>query len=159
MAETSIQTTFLWTTEQHPQNKKEAHIPSNRIRTSPPQGEHQDACGNVAEREKTQIIEVHVKRRTQSSRCSARPWAAPRQHQDTGLILAQPSRLKDPALPRRRSQLWLRSNPWPRNSICCGAARKVKKNGTKHQHWLQHRSSLRTRCSGREARHKRPHSV
>ena len=37
--------------------------------------------------------------------------------------------VKDPALPQwHRSQLWLGSNPWWRNSICCGVAKKEKKN-------------------------------
>ena len=26
-----------------------------------------------------------------------------------------------------RSRLWLRSDPWPRNSICCGVAKKEKR--------------------------------
>ena len=44
--------------------------------------------------------------------------------------VAQHSGLKDPALPLLWDgwQPWLRSDPWPRNSICCGAAKKgVKK--------------------------------
>ena len=35
----------------------------------------------------------------------------------------------DPALPwvRLGSQLWLRSDPWPRNSICRGVVKKRKR--------------------------------
>ena len=28
---------------------------------------------------------------------------------------------------------WLRSDPWPRNSICCGAAKKKKKKKEKRK--------------------------
>ena len=37
--------------------------------------------------------------------------------------------VKDPVLPQlqHRPQLWLRFNPWPRNSICHGKAKKKKK--------------------------------
>ena len=40
--------------------------------------------------------------------------------------------LKDPVLPQlwSRSQLQLESDPWPRNSMCCGAAKK-KERGEK----------------------------
>ena len=39
------------------------------------------------------------------------------------------SGLKDPALPQlqHRSQLWLKSDPWPRNSACHRVAKKKKK--------------------------------
>ena len=37
---------------------------------------------------------------------------------------ASHSGLKDPVLSQRRSHLWLGSDPWPGNSICCGAAKK-----------------------------------
>ena len=38
-------------------------------------------------------------------------------------------RVRDLVLPQlwRRSQLWLRSDPWPGNSICRGAAKKEKR--------------------------------
>ena len=41
--------------------------------------------------------------------------------------------VKDPAFPMLglRSQLWLKSDPWPRNSIRCGAAKKRKKKKIK----------------------------
>ena len=44
--------------------------------------------------------------------------------------LAQHHGLKDPALLQLwpRSQLWLRSDPWPGNSICHGVVIKEKKN-------------------------------
>ena len=32
-----------------------------------------------------------------------------------------------------RSKLWLGSNPWPRNSICCGAVKKKKKKKKKEK--------------------------
>ena len=37
--------------------------------------------------------------------------------------------VKDQTLPQlqHRSQLWLGSDPWPRNSICCKVAKKEKK--------------------------------
>ena len=46
--------------------------------------------------------------------------------QDAGSILGWHRGLKDPALPQRRhrSQLWLRSDPWPEKPICLGAAEK-----------------------------------
>ena len=49
-------------------------------------------------------------------------------HQDTGSLRAQHSGSKDPALPQlqRRLQRRLRSDPWPGNSICLGAAKKRK---------------------------------
>ena len=39
--------------------------------------------------------------------------------------------VKDPSFAKLRlvSKLWLRSDPWPRNSICHGVAKKVKKTG------------------------------
>ena len=47
--------------------------------------------------------------------------AASLQCQDAGLILVRHSGLKNLALPQLwcRSQLWLRSDPWPGNSISC----------------------------------------
>ena len=42
--------------------------------------------------------------------------------------LAQHSGFKDPMLPHLHSlQLWFGSDPWPRNSICLGVAKKEKK--------------------------------
>ena len=51
------------------------------------------------------------------------------EHWDAGSIPCQAQRVKDPSLLHLglRSQLWLRCGPWPRNSICCGAAKKKKK--------------------------------
>ena len=53
--------------------------------------------------------------------------------QGHGLIPSLAQWVKDLALPQlgRRSQLQLGSDPWPRNSACCGAAKK--KNII---HWL-----------------------
>ena len=49
------------------------------------------------------------------SAASLEPW-------DTGLIPSMGQWVKDPT----ESQLQLRSDPWPRNSICCGGAKKRK---------------------------------
>ena len=62
------------------------------------------------------------------------------QHQDTGSILARHSGLKDPELPQLQdwSHLWLRSDPWPGNSICHWVV-KLKKEGKvmgPEQAWL-----------------------
>ena len=49
---------------------------------------------------------------------------------DTGSILGPAQWLKDLALLQlwHKLQLWLESDPWSRNSIWCGAAKKEKKN-------------------------------
>ena len=57
------------------------------------------------------------------------PWHL--QRQDAGIgSPAQHSGLKDLVLLQlwHRSQLQLRSDPWLRNSICCGVAKKENKN-------------------------------
>ena len=65
-------------------------------------------------------------------------WGVPavakqdRQHHCSARILVKSldghSGLKYPVLPQLqcKSQLWLGSDPWPRNSIFCGAAKKKK---------------------------------
>ena len=55
------------------------------------------------------------------------------QCQVSDLIPAWNSGLKDPVLPQLqcRSQLWLGSDPWPWNSICCKVAKKKKKKSKK----------------------------
>ena len=47
---------------------------------------------------------------------------------DTGSILGPAECVKDLVLPQLqgRSQLWLGSDHWPGNTICCGAAKKEK---------------------------------
>ena len=47
---------------------------------------------------------------------------------DVGSIPGPEQWVKNPVLLQLqfRSQLWLRSEPWPRNSVCCGVAKKVK---------------------------------
>ena len=67
---------------------------------------------------------------TRSSHCGALGLVVSLQCQNTGLILAWHSGLKDLGLPQCRSQLWLRSDLWPRNSICHGAAKKEKNTTT-----------------------------
>ena len=51
------------------------------------------------------------------------------EHWDTGLIPSLVQWVKDPALPELwlRSQLQLRSDPWPRNSIYRWMAKKIEK--------------------------------
>ena len=52
--------------------------------------------------------------------------AASLERWDAGLILGPKYWVKDPALLQLqlRSQLWVGSDPWPGNSICCGAAKR-----------------------------------
>ena len=51
------------------------------------------------------------------------------EHWDRGLIPSLAQWVRDLALPHlwHKSQLRLRSDPWPRNSICCGAVKREKK--------------------------------
>ena len=55
------------------------------------------------------------------------------EHQDTGLIPGPAQWVKDLAFLQlwHRSQLWLGSDPWARNSICHMAAKKEKKKKKK----------------------------
>ena len=65
-----------------------------------------------------------------SSCCGAVGSMASWEHQDTGSIPGVAQWVKDLALLHLwfGSQLWLRSDPWPGNSICLGAAKKgIKK--------------------------------
>ena len=77
---------------------------------------------------------------TFSSSCGTTGSVASLQHQDTSSISAL----------HNRSQLWLRSDPWPRSAKCCGAAKKGKKKKKKKKNegrvpvvaqWV-----LRTQC-------------
>ena len=55
------------------------------------------------------------------------------EHWNAGLIPGPAQRVKDLVLLELRlsSQLWLGSDPWPRNSMCHGAAKKKKTSKTK----------------------------
>ena len=55
---------------------------------------------------------------------------------DVGLIPGLAQWLKDPAFLQLwlKSRLWLRYDPWPRSSICYGAAKNEKKNVYTHTH-------------------------
>ena len=54
--------------------------------------------------------------------------AASWEHWDTGLIPCPAQWVKDLALPQLQlwSHLWLKSDPWPWNSVCWGADKKKK---------------------------------
>ena len=56
---------------------------------------------------------------------------------DAGSIPSLTQWVQDLALPQLqlRSQLWIGSNPWPRNSICCGAAKKEKRRKKEKNLW------------------------
>ena len=60
----------------------------------------------------------------QSSHCGSRGLVASLQHWDAGSIPYPAQWVKDLVLP----QLWLRYDPWARNSMCCRVAKKKKKN-------------------------------
>ena len=64
-----------------------------------------------------------------SSRYGATGLAACLEHWDMALIPGPAQWVKDLALPQLQggSQLWLRSDPWPRHSVWCRAAKKDKK--------------------------------
>ena len=87
------------------------------------------ACGpNMSLGTKKMALKINA---LGSSHCDTRRLAVFWQCQNSGLILAWHSGLKDPALLqlKHRSQLWLRSDPWPRNSMCCEAAKKGEREG------------------------------
>ena len=83
------------------------------------------------------MLWVQLKKKKSSCR-STTGSAVSLQHQDTGSIPGLHSGLKDPVWPEllRRSQLGLKSDPWPENSICLGAAKK-KRNKQKIDSWTQ----------------------
>ena len=86
--------------------------------------------------------------------CGTTGSAVSQERWDTGSIPSPAQWVKDPALLRFRLWLWLRSDPWPGNSMCCGVAKheKIKKvltswyiktpllhtyqNGQNPEHWL-----------------------
>ena len=61
-----------------------------------------------------------------------------------GLIPGPAQQVKDPALPQlwRRAQRQLGSDPWPGNSMCCGAATREKKKRKKDIRYIIAPSSL-----------------
>ena len=65
-----------------------------------------------------------------SSQCGTMGLVVSWEYWDTGWIPSQVQWLKDPVLPQLQPgwQVWLESDSWPRNSICCGTAKKEKKN-------------------------------
>ena len=69
------------------------------------------------------------------SRCSPMGSVVPWERWDTGLIPAPAQWVVDLALPQLQLglQLRLRSDPWPRNSMCCGAVKKKKKKKKKRR--------------------------
>ena len=65
-----------------------------------------------------------------SSRCGTMEPVVSLQHQNAGRLIPSLAQwVKDLALPQlwRRSELWLRSDPWPGNCICLRVAKKEKK--------------------------------
>ena len=72
-----------------------------------------------------------------SSCCGTTGLVASLQPWGSSSILGLAQWVKDPELLQlqRMSQLQLRSDPWPGNSICCGAAKKEKKKRERILFW------------------------
>ena len=68
-----------------------------------------------------------LKAEKKSSCCDETGLAAPWESRDTGSRPRPAEWIKDRALP----QLWLRSDPWTGNSVCCSEAKKKKKKKKK----------------------------
>ena len=64
-----------------------------------------------------------------SSCCGTTGLVVSWEHWDTGLIPSLAQWIKDPGLLQLqlRLQLWLRSDPWPKNYTCCRVTKKEKK--------------------------------
>ena len=70
-----------------------------------------------------------------SPHCGAMRLLVSWERWDTGSIPSPAQRVKDLALPQLslRLQLWLRFNPWLKNSMCHGSAKKGKKKKKKER--------------------------
>ena len=88
---------------------------------------------------KFQTIKMFKKQQTRSSCCGAIGSVVSLQCQDAGFISGPAQWLKGSVLPQLwcRLQLQLRSDPWPRNSMCHGVTKKEKKGKKKKKKKIQ----------------------
>ena len=81
---------------------------------------------------------IKKKSKDRSSHCGITGYAASWEHSGLGNLVLLQLQLG--------LQLWLRSDPWPGNSICCGTAKKEKKD-IKRQHMLAKTQRKRNSCA------------